>query len=189
MELTKHEHATVTIRKGSRALLIDPGTFPSDVGALVARADAVLVTHEHFDHFDVDAIRGGLEERRSLSVYGPPAIVEVLEGFRGRVHAVAAGDSIEIDDFHIRVYGDTHAVIHPEIPTVDNVGYLIDDAVLHPGDAYLVPGVSVKPRQSIQIHEAMHSALGQYSAARFLGKDGLTGTPLRAVPVGESLEV
>jgi hypothetical protein len=32
-----------------------------------------------------------------------------------------------------------HAVIHPDIPRVRNVGFLVDGQVFHPGDALTVP--------------------------------------------------
>ena len=44
----------------------------------------------------------------------------------------------------IRALGGRHAVIHPEIPVIDNISYLVDDsdhhaALMHPGDALFVP--------------------------------------------------
>jgi L-ascorbate metabolism protein UlaG (beta-lactamase superfamily) len=44
--------------------------------------------------------------------------------------------------------GGQHAVIHPEIPLIDNTSYLIGDAghparLMHPGDALFTPGEEV----------------------------------------------
>jgi hypothetical protein len=36
------------------------------------------------------------------------------------------------------------ALIHPDIPRVLNIGYLIDGAVFHPGDALTLRGCSVE---------------------------------------------
>ena len=44
----------------------------------------------------------------------------------------------------VSVHGQTHAVVHHDIPTVDNVSYLIGGRLLHPGDALLVPEVPVE---------------------------------------------
>ena len=213
MQLTKYTHATVSISSEGRTLLIDPGTFTPDAAILVADAEVVLLTHEHYDHFDQEAVLKGLADRPELHVYGPAPVARALEEFADRVHVVAAGDCFEAAGFHIAVYGDKHALIHPEMPRVDNIGYLIDGTVLHPGDAYLVPGVpvdtllvptsgpwtymgeainyirAVRPRQSIQIHDVMLSPVGIASAEMFLGAESLTGTPLRTLPVGDTITV
>lgn len=59
--------------------------------------------------------------------------------FPGRVHTVGHGDTFTAAGFDVEVHGELHAVIHPDIPRVTNVGYLVDGAVFHPGDALTVP--------------------------------------------------
>lgn len=45
----------------------------------------------------------------------------------------------------MQVHGELHAVIHPDIPRITNVGYLVDGGrVFHPGDALTVPDVPVE---------------------------------------------
>ena len=39
----------------------------------------------------------------------------------------------------VRAYGGRHAVIHPDLPPVANLGYLVDGSVYHPGDSFDVP--------------------------------------------------
>jgi hypothetical protein len=58
--------------------------------------------------------------------------------------AVGPGESFDAAGFRVRTYGGQHAVIHPTIPIVANVGYLVDDAVFHPGDSLVVPPASVR---------------------------------------------
>ncbi|UBU08804.1 MBL fold metallo-hydrolase [Nonomuraea gerenzanensis] len=55
MLLTKFGHACVRVEKDGRRLVIDPGglTEPQALDG----ADAVLVTHEHFDHFSEERLR------------------------------------------------------------------------------------------------------------------------------------
>ena len=55
IELTKHGHACVVLSEDDRRLVIDPGAF-TDPAALDG-ASAVLVTHEHADHFAPDVLR------------------------------------------------------------------------------------------------------------------------------------
>ncbi|MGN6408513.1 MAG: MBL fold metallo-hydrolase [Curtobacterium sp.] len=213
MELTKYNHATVVLEQDGVTLVIDPGSFTPESADLATAAVAVLVTHEHFDHIDVDAVRAALDANDALVVRGPATIVEQLGAHDGRVAAVSAGDAFEVGPFSVQVFGEEHATIHRDIPTVANVGYLVNGTVFHPGDAYLAPGVPVRtlllptsgpwtstadavdyvravaPERAVQIHEAMLSDLGQQSAARFLGPDGLGPVPVQILPAGESITV
>jgi hypothetical protein len=43
----------------------------------------------------------------------------------------------------VTVVGEHHAVIHPDVPVIPNVGYVLDD-IFHPGDALTVPNVPVR---------------------------------------------
>ena len=213
MELTKYTHATVVLEQDGVTLVIDPGTFTPEAADLARTAAAVLITHEHFDHFDVEAVRAGLAANDALVVRGPEAIVEQLGAHDGRVAAVRAGDAFEVGPFSVQVFGEEHAVIHRDVPTIANVGYLVNGTVFHPGDAYLQPGVpvgtlllptsgpwtstaeavdyvrAVAPERAVQIHEAMLSELGQQSTARFLGSDGLGPVPVLILPAGETTTV
>src|SRR5699024_4678166 len=56
-----------------------------------------------------------------------------------RVHTVTGGDRITAAGFDVTVVGETHAVIHPDIPVIANVGYVIVGTVFHPGDSFAVP--------------------------------------------------
>ncbi|MET7645844.1 MBL fold metallo-hydrolase [Streptomyces sp. NPDC005426] len=213
MKLTKHAHACVTVAKEDAQIVIDPGTFTPDAAQAVAAADALLITHEHFDHFDEELIARELEARPELRVYGPASVVERWSGRRGQVTVVAAGDNVAVAGFDVSVFGDLHASIHRDIPRVANVGYLVDGRLYHPGDAYHVPDApvdtlllptsgpwtklgdaadyvrEVAPNNLIQIHEVMLGPIGQQSTARFLSPEVLTEVPLAIVPVGETVTV
>ncbi|HET9169870.1 MAG TPA: MBL fold metallo-hydrolase, partial [Actinospica sp.] len=140
MQLTKHAHACVTLAKDGARIVIDPGAFTPDAATAVAGAEAVLITHEHFDHFDENVLAQALEERPELRVYGPASVVDRWQDARkGQVTAVAEGDEFNVAGFAIAVFGEQHATIHRDIPAVANVGYLVDSALYHPGDAYHVP--------------------------------------------------
>jgi L-ascorbate metabolism protein UlaG (beta-lactamase superfamily) len=56
-----------------------------------------------------------------------------------QVVAVGPGEEFEAAGFAVRTFGGQHALIHPLIPIVANVGYLVDGAVYHPGDSLVVP--------------------------------------------------
>ncbi|GAA5160654.1 MBL fold metallo-hydrolase [Amycolatopsis dongchuanensis] len=214
MKITKHAHACVELAEPGGGVLIDPGAFTPNAAELIARATAVLITHEHFDHVDAEALEAALSTRSDLAVWGPEAAVgRWREQYPDQVTAVRHGDRFTANGLEVSVHGEVHALIHPDIPQVANVGYLIGGSVYHPGDAYHVPRVpvptllvptsgpwtkvgdavdwvrAVKPDRLVQIHEIMLSPVGQQSMARFLGPDMLGSVPLTLVPVGESLDV
>ncbi|MEE1926902.1 MBL fold metallo-hydrolase [Streptomyces sp. TRM 70351] len=138
MRLTKHGHACVRLERDGRTLVIDPGAFSESDAA--AGADAILVTHEHPDHFDEGRLRAALEARPDAALWAPRAVAGALTAaFPGRVHTVGDGDVFEAAGFPVEAHGELHAVIHPDLPRVANTGYLVDGSVFHPGDALTVP--------------------------------------------------
>ncbi|GAA3633348.1 MBL fold metallo-hydrolase [Kineosporia mesophila] len=215
MKLTKHVHACVVLEDQGTTIVVDPGTFATNARDLLSTADAVLITHDHFDHFDVEAVKDVVAQRPDLPVYAPASVIAQI----GAGHLIEATDGLafSVGPVPVQVFLTGHAKIHPDLTMPDNAAYLIGDSaggsVFHPGDTYLVPGVAVdtllvptsgpwtklgeavdfvravSPRQAVQIHEAMLSEIGQQSTAHFLSEKGLTRTPFTVVPVGESIEI
>jgi len=205
VKLTKFGHACVRLEKDGKVLLVDPGTFSEDTA--FEAADAVLITHEHPDHVDADRLRG-----LDAPVYTTAGAAAQLSGLGDRVTVVSEGQSFDAAGFSIRAYGKDHAIILPELGVpCENIGYLIDDAVYHPGDSFtrpdrevhtnLVPisgpwfalpaavqyAHEIKARQTVGIHDALLSPLGLGMMGRWL--DEKDGRPYHGLAPGESLEI
>ncbi|MFC8228320.1 MBL fold metallo-hydrolase [Streptomyces sp. NPDC057287] len=184
LTLTKKTHSCVRIERNGQSLVIDPGGFTEDDAAV--GADAILVTHEHPDHFDEARLRAGLEANPAAQVWTLRSVAEQLSAaFPGRVHTVGHGDTFTAAGFDVQVHGELHAVIHPDIPRITNIGFLVDGSVFHPGDALTVPDHpvdtlmlpvmapwsklsevidyvrEVKPRRAIDIHDALLTDLAR----------------------------
>lgn len=146
MRITKFTHSCVRLDDGDRTLLLDPGSFlPADELADALRGvETVLVTHEHPDHLDVDALRAAASRNTALRIWAPASVTAMFAEFGDRVTAVAPGDSFDAGGFAVQALGGQHAVIHPTVPVIANVGYLIDGRIYHPGDALIVPTVPVE---------------------------------------------
>ena len=218
MKLTKFTHACVRLEQDGRVLVFDPGTF-SETDEALAGAHAVLITHEHADHVDVDAVVAALQSNTALELFAPEAVAATLRGKApdagSRIHAAAAGEEFETAGFAVRTYGGQHALIHPQIPVVANVGYLVDGNVYHPGDSFAVPdGVEVKtllvpihapwnkvgevvdfvigvraPR-AFPIHDALLNELGRGLVEGHVTRIGARyGTEYRHLSSGDSVEV
>lgn len=141
MRLTKLGHSCVRLEKDGQTLVIDPGGY-SEPDAAVG-ADAVLITHEHPDHLDEARLRAAVEARPGLEIWSNPSVVATLGDIGATLHAVGHGDAITAAGFDVQVHGTDHAVIHPDIPTARNVGFLIDGGLFDPGDALTVPDAPV----------------------------------------------
>lgn len=142
MRLTKMGHACVRLEKEGRALVVDPGSL-TEPEALDG-ADAVLITHEHPDHVAATHLAVAAEASAGLEIWTTAGVAEQLEGIGARVHTVGEGESFAAAGFDVRVYGTLHAVVNPAWPRVANVGFLVDGAVFHPGDAYTLPDADVE---------------------------------------------
>ena len=136
MQVTKYAHSCLRLEHDGAVLVVDPGVF-SDPAALDG-ADAVLITHEHPDHVDVATLTRALE-RRPVPVHGPASLAGVLGDAAEALVTVEPGQSLTVAGTPVRTYGGQHAVIHPDIPVIQNIGYLFADVVYHPGDALFVP--------------------------------------------------
>ena len=148
MKLTKYTHACVRLEQDGRVLVLDPGTF-SETGEALDGAQAVLITHEHGDHVDVPAMVNALRGSDGLAVFAPAGVAahlrEEAPPAAERIHTVEPGATFDAAGFNVRSFGGQHALIHPQVPIVANIGYLVDGNVYHPGDSFIVPdGLSVQ---------------------------------------------
>jgi L-ascorbate metabolism protein UlaG (beta-lactamase superfamily) len=138
MRIIKHGHACVRLESDGQVVVVDPGMF-TDAGA-VEGATAVLVTHEHPDHWTPDHLRA--TDAPVFTIEAVAAQVrEQAPDVAERVTVVRPGQSFDVG-VPVQAVGEKHAVIHPELPHFDNSGYLftVDGAtVFHPGDALTVP--------------------------------------------------
>ncbi|MCM2410751.1 MBL fold metallo-hydrolase [Streptomyces sp. RKAG290] len=184
LTLTKKSHSCIRLEKAGRLLVIDPGGFSEQDSAV--GAEAILVTHEHPDHFNEERLRAGLEANPAAEIWTLRSVATKLgAAFPGRVHTVGHGDTFSAAGFDVQVHGELHAVIHPDIPRVTNIGFLVDDSLFHPGDALTVPDRpvdtlmlpvmapwnkisevidyvrEVKPRRAIDIHDALLTDLAR----------------------------
>lgn len=139
-DITTWGHSGVRLERDGQRLVIDPGLFSEP--ALLDRAGAVLVTHDHADHVVPDRLAATLTANVNLAAWAPAPVVEQLVKTgapQERVHVAAEGDDFTAAGFTVRVVGREHAPIHPGLPTSVNVAYLIDGVALHPGDSFTTP--------------------------------------------------
>jgi L-ascorbate metabolism protein UlaG (beta-lactamase superfamily) len=138
MRFFKHGHSCVRLESHGVAVVIDPGVFTSREA--LDGATAVLVTHEHPDHWTPDLLRATDAPVFTIAAVAAQ-IREQAPDVAERVTVVSPGQSLDVG-VPVAVVGENHAVIHPELPPFDNSGYLLTvdgTSVFHPGDAFTVP--------------------------------------------------
>jgi L-ascorbate metabolism protein UlaG (beta-lactamase superfamily) len=212
MELTKHGHACVALTDGDRRLVIDPGGY-TDAAALDG-AGAVLITHEHADHFEPERLRTALDADPALEVWTNTSVAARLEGLGSRVHVVGNGDAVTVAGFEVHVHGELHAEIHPDIPRITNIGFLVGGRVFHPGDALTVPDEpvatlllpmhapwsrtadlidylrAVQADQAFAVHDGLLNDAGLGVVSGLLGERGPgTPTPFSRLTPGDTTEL
>ncbi|WP_043618505.1 MBL fold metallo-hydrolase [Nonomuraea candida] len=206
MKLTKFGHACVRLEKDGKVLVIDPGSFTTD--PVLDGADAVLITHEHADHVDVEKVRAASP---GLEIWTCEGVAAQLTEVPGKVQVVGHGDAFETAGFQVRAFGEWHAANHPDMPIVQNVGFLLDDEVFYPGDALTVPQAEVgtllvptgapwlrlsemveylrtiRPARAYSTHDILYSEIGLGLVDNWLRLEAeRQGADIRRLKIGES---
>ncbi|MBU9763212.1 MBL fold metallo-hydrolase [Mycobacterium sp. TNTM28] len=140
MQLTHFGHSCLLASISDTTVLFDPGTFSHGFEG-VTGLSAILITHQHPDHVDTARLPALIDANPQAALYADPQTAAQLgEPWR----AVHPGDEFRVGALTVRGSGGRHAVIHPEIPVIDNISYLVGDdehaaRLMHPGDALFVP--------------------------------------------------
>lgn len=211
MKVTKYEHACLVLTKADQSVVIDPGSFTmplTDLDGVVA----IVITHEHADHWTPEQLERIRDRNPEAAVYGPAGVVAAAAGIP--VEEVKAGDERTAGDFTLTFTGGIHALIHESVQRVDNVGVIVDGEFYYPGDSFEEPGTeiavlalpssapwmktgeamdfvaAVKPRRAFPVHDAMHSVIGKGSFnARVEGYGATHGVEYFVLEPGESADL
>lgn len=184
MQITRFGHSCLLVEEGDARLLIDPGTYSHGFEDLIGLT-GILITHQHPDHLDRARFGDLLAHNPGVALYTDPQTAALLHAGGIRAVGVAAGDTLADLGVPVGVHGRDHAVVHRDIPVVDNVSYLIDGRLLHPGDALLVPETPVEilalpaaapwmaVKEAIDYHRAVGAAHAFAIHTAVLSDDGL----------------
>lgn len=144
MRIAHFGHSCILVELHGTKVLFDPGTFSHGFEGITG-LDAIAVTHQHPDHIDPNRIDALLEANPQARVLSDP---QTAAQRGGRWEAVHAGNVLRLGDLQITGGGGRHAVIHPDIPVIDNTVFQLGTAddpaqLVHPGDSLWVPPVPV----------------------------------------------
>lgn len=211
MQFTKLEHSGCVVEKNGQKIVCDPVEFVDRLPEL-EKVVAVVITHKHGDHLQQEKLMRIMEQN-------PEARVLTTSDAASEVpHAeiVRNGDLIEVGGFRLRFFGKNHAAIIDGVIPCENIGVVIDEKVVNPGDSFDIPdniqapGVllvpsaapwckvaegmnyiqAVRPKIVIPVHNAVLSGLGDSFNNNWLKSAcEKVGADFRALRNNESMEV
>lgn len=211
MKITKLEHSGIALEKNGNTVIFDPVEFEEklpDFESVVA----VIITHKHGDHLQKEQIEKILAKNPTAKLYAVGDASEELP----EAELLSTDEILEVGGFSLRMFGHDHAeIIEGEVPC-QNIGVVIDERVVNPGDSFDLPDMDqqievlmvpsaapwckvpegmayierAKPKMVIPVHNAVLSKLGNGINNNLLKKacDGV-GAELKALEIGESLEI
>ena len=212
MNVTKYTHACIVLEEGGQKIVIDPGSWTTDLPEL-AYVAAVIVTHNHADHFNADHLAAIANSNPGVQILGTQEVADSLAA--PRVTTVSPGQTVTIGNFNLEFFGGKHAQVHASIPAIQNVGVLVNDTFYYGGDSFAVPTDrtisvlampvsapwlkmaevidyynTIKPRVCIPTHNALLSEIGQGLADTFLqGLADKAAASYTSLKPGQSIEI
>jgi L-ascorbate metabolism protein UlaG (beta-lactamase superfamily) len=188
MRITHLGHSCLLVEYDDVRFLLDPGTLSQDFD-FVEDVDAIVVTHQHPDHLDVDRLPALLDGNPKARLLVEPTTVPVLAEAGVTAEPFAAGESAGFGSVTMAGVGGLHAVVHRDIPRIANTGIVLSAegsaTVFHPGDMIdtVPPGIdllavplaapwcafketvdfvrAVAPAVAVPIHDAVVSPAGR----------------------------
>lgn len=199
MQLTSRGHSCLLVEAADTRVLIDPGAFSAGFEEITDLA-AIVVTHQHADHLDVDRTVELVRRNPQAQVLADPQSAEILAGRGVDVVATAGGERYRVGHLTVTGVGQWHAFNHDWMPTMSNVGVVLaaegEPTLFHPGDAYdgdpgavdilavpiNAPWTAVRdsiafvrrlaPARVVPIHDALLSATGRGLYLSHIGTHG-----------------
>ena len=143
VKITWLGHDGFKIEDAGETLVIDPFKLAHD-----ARADYVLLSHEHYDHCNADDLKRVVKPT-SVVVAIPACEEEVSKAKPKEIRTVKPGDQVQLGSFVIKAvpaynlnkFAQPGRVFHPKAD--GKVGYIVRTkggvTIYHTGDSDLIP--------------------------------------------------
>ena len=212
MKITKLEHSGMVLEKNGRSLVFDPVEIDAHLPEL-HDVELIVITHKHGDHLQPQAIERILQQNPGARVLTTQDAASEIPG----AEAHKGGENIATENFSLKFFGQNHASIVPGVVPCENLGVVVDDVVMNPGDSFdvpagmeqgpevlLVPSASpwnkvsesmeyiktVRPKIAIPVHNAVLSEFGNGIQNNWL-RQACEAVGVQFIPLGinESFEL
>ena len=181
MKITKFGHCCLLLEIEGTRLLTDPGVFSTGEDQ-VRDIDAILITHEHTDHFHIESVKAVVANNPQVILITNTAVGALLGKESLPFTRVGDGESTTLKGVTISGHGKDHAIIYGEMGKCENTGFMVAGTFFFPGDNFNNPGlpvdvlalpmagpwmklseaidyaVAVKPRVAFPVHDGIYRA-------------------------------
>jgi L-ascorbate metabolism protein UlaG (beta-lactamase superfamily) len=140
------KHASLFFEVNNYVIHVDPVTSETIDFSAFPKADLILVTHDHYDHYDANAVAAVLAEKTEFLCSSEVEIALKTLNIKNRVKCLKNGERVEISipsaEFSVLAvpaYNTTQTQFHPKgrdngyVLTIDNLKFYI------PGDCEDMP--------------------------------------------------
>lgn len=142
MKITKLGHCCLIIEIKGKRFLTDPGNYTTaqnDINGI----DCIVISHEHTDHLHIESVKTILKNNPKAQIITNASVGKILDKEGIKYTKISHGESVEIDGIEIAGHGLQHAPIYKDYEQVENTGYLFDNKLFYPGDAFYTPNVPI----------------------------------------------
>jgi L-ascorbate metabolism protein UlaG (beta-lactamase superfamily) len=139
MKITKLGHCCLLIEIKGKRILTDPGSYTVSSHTKLEKIDYILFTHEHQDHYHIESLKIIIENNPQAIIYSNNSVSKLLNEQHIKHIQINYNDTVLLGEIMVIGIGDKHAQMHKSIPLSSNIGYLIDNRLWYPGDAYTNP--------------------------------------------------
>lgn len=184
MRITKLEHSGCVVEENGKKIICDPVQFETTLPEFT-NVIAIVLTHKHPDHFQSEQISAIVDLNPEVRIFAPVDI-EVDEIAGRPVEKVEDGVVQDLGGLKLRFFGRDHAAIVPGKVPCRNIGVVVNEKLVNPGDSFDLPAMdgrveillvpsaapwckvnegmeyirAVKPQMVIPVHNAVLSELG-----------------------------
>lgn len=147
MTITKYGHCCLVIEVDGVKILTDPGNHEfAGMGAdpkKLPAVDAVVITHEHPDHYHLPALQVVLADNPTAVVYTTAGVGSKMSEVGLAARLLEDGATFDVHGVTVTGVGKVHAEIYGDFGRVANTGILVGRALFYPGDAFTLPPAAV----------------------------------------------
>lgn len=139
MKITKLEHSGLVIEKDGQNLVFDPVEFTGIIPK-IENVAAVVITHKHGDHFQPEILTRIINDNPGAKVFTTSDTAPLI----ANSVIAKAGDSYTVGNFKLDFFGKDHAAIVPGQIPCENIGVVVNDMLVNPGDSFDLPSIQGK---------------------------------------------
>ena len=139
MKIHRIIQSCFSIELNGKILYFDPFKIHEDA----EKADIILITHPHFDHYSKSSINRILKD--GTNVICPNRCKKIIKTWNAK--GLRSGEEISINDINVKAVPAYTKLFHNKM-LCNWLGYIIDDGahkIYHAGDTYFIPEMEEFP--------------------------------------------